>query len=190
MSSNLSACCFRSIQHYKDNNLQLAINLNETRKENRTLNEVLTRKCSEYQQICVENSYLRAELAVKDKQLAMWHSAVADVVKNNTRGLTQLMTLLAPQSVATANNHNNGKFIFSVSNACTRKYSCHNKECTKLFFSTLLQTHQPHRRFRNHHHHQPTRKHKMFNWVIERVGFQLRWDAKVWQRTYVDPCQN
>lgn len=88
----------------------MAYNLNESRREVRTVNDVLMQKCSEYQEKCAENSKLKAELARMETQLINWKTQIADVVKNNTRGLTQLMAILS--ATASVTNHNNGKSIF------------------------------------------------------------------------------
>lgn len=110
MISNLSDCCRRSIEQYKDNNSQLAYNLNESRREVRTLNDVVMQKCREYQEKCAENSQLKAKLARIETQLGTWKTQIADVVQNNTRGLKQLMEILS--ATATVTSHDNGKSIF------------------------------------------------------------------------------
>lgn len=110
MISDLSDCCRRSIEQYKDNNSQLAYNLNESKRDNRNLNDVLMQKCREYQEKCAENSQLKADLARIETQLSAWKTQIADVVKNNTRGLTQLMEILS--ATATVTSHDNGKSNF------------------------------------------------------------------------------
>lgn len=130
MLSNLSDCCRRSIEHYKENNSQLAYNLNESRKEVRAMNDVLMHKCREYQEICAENSQLKADLARMETQLGTWKTQIADVVKNNTRGLTQLMAILS--ATASVTSLDNGKSYFVTLNSMSLSVS--ENHSNRLFF--------------------------------------------------------
>lgn len=108
----MNDCCRHYIDSFKQNNADLSKKLNASLIELCERNEVLNRKAHEYQLKCDENAQLRVDLKLMETQLATLKTHIAEVVKNNTRGLCQLMGLLSGQTTAVATNNDNGKSDF------------------------------------------------------------------------------